>query len=164
MTTIALPEGSLALIDDCDLERLSGYHWHEFAPSGKRIYVSTEVWSHCKRKRVYMHRIVLAAPDDLQVDHINGDGLDNRRCNLRLATQAENSANRSKTHGRFAYKGLRFHAGRRKPWAAQITQNYKAITIGYYATPAEAAAAYDEKAQELFGEFARLNFPAERSL
>ena len=107
-----------------------------------------------------MHRLIMNAPKGLQVDHINNVGIDNRRFNLRLCNQSNNQANRGldkdNTSG---YKGVTFKKDkpRNKPWQAQINYKGKHYSIGYFATKEEAAKAYNAKAKEFFGEFARLN-------
>lgn len=89
------------------------------------------------------------------VDHINGNKLDNRKSNLRICTDAENARNSSKKSGNF--KGVQWRSDKHK-FRARIMDNGKEIFIGYFTNEIEAAKAYDTKAKELFGEFARLNF------
>lgn len=121
----------------------------------KKYYVRRE-----DDKTCYMHRDVmekhLGRPlsSNERVDHIDGNGLNNSIENLRLCTPSQNAANRPPIRGR-KYKGL--YKTRNNKWSAQITFNYKKISLGVYLTEIEAARAYNEKAKELFGEFARLN-------
>jgi hypothetical protein len=97
------------------------------------------------------------------VDHINGDGLDNRRVNLRPAAQSTNGANVGpRSHNASGYKGVGWHKGGRK-WVAQITAKGRHYHLGLFTDPAEAARAYDAAALHHFGAFARLNFPQEQS-
>jgi len=119
-----------------------------------------------KYKKVYIdgkydreHRIVWKThfgkiPVGMDVDHINQDKSDNRIENLRLGTRSQNKSN-SKKHkdNRSGFKGVTYYK-RYNKWMAQISHNYKKITIGYFDTPQEAHAAYKKKAIELFGEFA----------
>lgn len=107
---------------------------------------------------VKLHRCITGAKTGQVVDHINGDKLDNRRCNLRICTQAQNCRNnrnvrKNKTS---LYKGVSKYWNK---WKAQIQVDKKKTHIGYYPTQEDAARAYDEKALELHGEFAYLNFP-----
>ena len=105
-----------------------------------------------------MHRLILGITCDSQGDHINGDGLDNRRANLRPVTHAQNMQNRRGNGPTF--KGIYcVERTTRNPWMAKIAVAKKQIYLGYYATPEDAARAYDEAAKKYFGEFARLNFP-----
>ncbi len=103
-------------------------------------------------KRMLLHRAILNAPVDMQVDHINGDPLDNRRENLRLATPSQNSAN-YKTR---EYKGVR---RRWRKYSARVQHGGEVKHLGMFSTAEEAARAYDRAAFEIWGEYARLNFP-----
>lgn len=108
--------------------------------------------------KVLMHRLVMGFPSGRQVDHINGDGLDNRRSNLRLASMSQQQMNRTATGwGRSGYKGVTFH-GATGLWMARCTKDGKCQTV-YRKSVEEAAKAYDQLARQTFGEFARLNFP-----
>lgn len=110
-----------------------------------------------KQKRIFLHRVILDAPVGVDVDHINGNGLDNRRCNLRPATQAQNRHNqrlaRNNSSGR---KGVRWHRQKHK-WYAQIKVAGKHLHLGAFTDLDEAARAYDKAAIAHFGEFALTN-------
>jgi hypothetical protein len=112
------------------------------------------------RLHVYMHRLVIGAGPGDKVDHVNRDGLDNRRINLRLATSSQNSANRIADRRRngtsSAYKGVSWDKSRQR-WTTYITVDGHHRHLGRYATELEAAAAYDAAAEEAWGDFARLN-------
>lgn len=111
-----------------------------------------------KRKAIYMHLEIMSVPDGMEVDHINGNGLDNRRENLRLCTRAQNRMNSVKRIGKSStFNGVYWHKNCRK-WRASLKLDGKEIHIGYFNTELDAAEAYDEKAFELFGEFAKPNF------
>ncbi len=106
-----------------------------------------------------MHRVIKGAKAGQSVDHVNGNGLDNRRSNLRLCAHAENLRNR-KIHknNKSGFKGVR----KRKEsslWRAEIRSNHKFYFLGNFHSAEEAAHAYDAAALKLHGEFARLNFP-----
>lgn len=103
-----------------------------------------------------MHRLLMDAGKGQQIDHANGDGLDNRRANLRFCTSSQNNWN-SKPKGNSPYKGISQRASGK--WYAMICRDRKHYWLGMHDTPEEAARAYDEAAKRLHGEFARLNFP-----
>jgi len=106
-----------------------------------------------------MHRSILNVPDSLVVDHINGNGLDNRKANLRPATRSQNACNIPKYKpSRSKYKGLTWHKARRK-WNARIRKNGKTYSLGYFDSQIPAAKAYDTAAKKLHKNFAKLNFP-----
>ena len=105
-----------------------------------------------------MHRLIMDAPDGLQVDHINHNGLDNRRANLRCCTQSQNQWNRSKSKGDFTskFKCVRRHK-RDKKWYVEPTINGKKVWVGSFDSEQEAARAYNQWAIAHCGEFAQLN-------
>ena len=156
------------MFDDEDYELLSKYHWCISDTSNRSHRVAVGYLSSIKRAGqplVLMHRLITDAPKGSVVDHINHVSTDNRKVNLRVCSQQSNSFNRVEwkpgaiTSSR--YKGVRnkgYEAGRkRKPWQAYIKHDYRQIFLGYYETEDEAAAAYNCKALELFGEYAFLN-------
>jgi hypothetical protein len=106
-----------------------------------------------------MHRLILGIADPkLDVDHRDGDGLNNCRSNLRVATRQQNGSNQRKRANSNTYKGVCFDKSRNR-WLAGIKVNYKRINLGRFESEIEAAQMYDVAAKELHGEFARLNFP-----
>lgn len=111
--------------------------------------------------RVELHRFIMNAPKGMVVDHINHNGLDNRKENLRICTHKENTRNSRASYGKVAFKGVTDKScdHRPLPYCAEIKRKNSGKFIGYYATPEEAAIAYDEAAKEEFGEFAHINFP-----
>lgn len=107
--------------------------------------------------KVLMHRLILLAPDTTLVDHINGDPLDNRRENLRYATQSQQNANRHRTFGASRFKGVYRRRDGLK-WCAQCrVPGGKQRYLGSFDSEEDAARAYNAAATELFGEYARLN-------
>ncbi len=107
--------------------------------------------------RTFMHRKIINVPKDLQTDHINNNGLDNRKINLRLCTNSQNSQNRRHyTNKSSKYKGVSWHKFKKK-WRAQIGLNKKRIHLGYFEAEKEAAKIYNKEAKELFGDFAYIN-------
>ena len=150
--------GHLFPIDAEDLPKISGYKWSVSSDGGDRMYVSTRI----EGKKIYLHRFLLEAPHGKRVDHRNGDTLDNRKANLRLATHQQNMFNRrkAKTYGRkpttSSFKGVSWDnsCGRYK---AQIMKDRVNHNLGRFRDQRSAAMAYARAAQEMFGEFAYTN-------
>jgi hypothetical protein len=152
---IKLSWGKWAVIDAEDYARLSQYQWCA-VEKARTCYAKT---FDLDGAILSMHRVVANAPKGLLVDHINHNGLDNRKSNLRLCTNSQNLQNKRPRSGCTSkYKGVYWHKDRKK-FCAKIHLNRKAIHLGYFKDEIEAAKAYDKKAIELFGEFAYLNFP-----
>ena len=150
---IPLTQGRFALVDDADYEWLSRFGWY-FDRYARRSTRQGEF-----RGGIRMHREILNAPAHMQVDHRNGNRLDNQRSNLRLATATENARNKKvRSGGSSRYKGVHVY---RDGWRAAATIGNTNIYLGYFTDEAEAARAYDNAAREYFGDFARLNFPPE---
>lgn len=147
--TIVLSRGEYALVDLQDYDLLSSVKWSCVVPNGTHKYAVRMDGS----KYVYMHRVIMGAESCQLVDHINGNTLDNRRENLRLATKSQNGVNTAKSRGASKYKGVWFRA-RKRPWVAEIHKDGVKYHLGSYATEDEAAAAYNKKAVDLFGNFA----------
>lgn len=157
MKTIQLTQGKVALVDDADYAELSKYKWCAWRIGGN-WYSKRGIGTRKSFTQVYMHRVIMGALPGQQVDHINGDGLDNRRCNLRIATMAQNQANRRKSPGTSsAYKGVTLDT-KKGGWIAYIKVRQKRIHLGHFADEVDAARAYDAAALKYFGEFARPNF------
>lgn len=157
MSTILTRKNEEILVSKEDMLLLSGFTWH--INSG---YAKTRIG----KKVIKMHRLLLEAPIDKEVDHINGDKLDNRRENLRLVTHAENQANRKVNHtSSSGLKGVIYDRfmQRQKRWKAHIYHNGQRTTIGHYYTKEQAAEAYDKTAIKLKGKFARTNRVGETS-
>jgi hypothetical protein len=150
---IVLQGGKIALVDDADFETVRRLKWRVHQ-SKNTFYVTTG-----HKPALPLHRFLLKPLPDQVVDHVNGDGLDNRRENLRACTQLDNMKNqRRHADSRSPFKGIWWSKDCRK-WAAQIYHAGKRKYLGLFAKPEDAAKAYDAKARELFGPFARLNFP-----
>ncbi len=156
MAEILLHGGHVAVIDDDDLPLVAGYKWCAHESSNNKRYVVTHTYSEDgARTAIYLHRMLLSAPKGVQVDHINRDGLDNRRANLRLCTHNENQHNRSKqANNTSGYKGVSW-CKRNKRWGARIVVDGASYRLGLFDTPEEAHAAYCRAAAFLHGEFAR---------
>lgn len=148
-----------AIVDDEDYPVLSRFKWTiQDGDKDQTVYARTKMGINT----ILIHHLVMGT--GAMIDHKNRIGLDNTKKNLRIATQSENQANavkRRSMNGKKTsskYKGVCWHKQRNK-WSVNIGKNGKQIYLGLFESEEEAAKAYDEKARELFGEFARLNFP-----
>ena len=164
--TIPLTRGYVATVDPVDYENLSRFKWHavvvarDVAYAVRTASVKTPSGGQAKRT-VFMHREILGLEggDGKEVDHVNGDGLDNRRSNLRVASRRENLRNRRSFAGSTSrYCGVGWRASR-GVWRARITIEGREMSLGHFASEIEAALSYDEAARRWFGPYARLNFP-----
>lgn len=157
MKEITLTHNKVALVDDEDFNRLNEWAWSARKGKNGKWYAHRSNGE--KNPTVHMHREIMGAKEGEQVDHWNGNGLDNRRENLRLCSNQQNSQNRGLgRNSSTGFKGVTWHKGREK-YRAYIKVNGRQIHIGYYKTSIEAAQAYDGRAVELFGRFARINLP-----
>jgi hypothetical protein len=144
------------LIDDEDYERVKGINWHLTPTScgGPYAYRSKRINGKCCV--IYLHRFIINVPDDKEVDHINGDTLDNRKANLRICNKEENAQNKGmQSNNTSGYKGV-FYENRRKKWRAKIDAHGKRIHLGYFEAPEEAYASYCEASKKYHGEFGRV--------
>lgn len=151
--TIKVGKSFTAIVDEQDYEIVSARLWF----SSRKL--------HCRYARTVledgrtlsMHRLILGTNSTLDVDHINGNGLDNRRENLRVCTRSENLQN-SRKHCKSSsrFKGV-YWEPRRKRWVAQIRHNKVKKYLGSFGSEVDAAAAYDSAAKNLFGDFANAN-------
>lgn len=148
-------ESKFALVDDEDYEELVKHNW----TLSNRGYALRSAYNKGMSKTILMHRAVLNAKKGLIVDHINHDKLDNQKINLRLCTNSQNQQNsKSKKNSTSIYKGVSLERGKYRVCISfQKDGKTNRIHLGYFATEAEAAHAYNLKATELFGEFAFLN-------
>lgn len=154
---IPLTRGKVALVDDADYDRIAPHKWvaRPSDQSAERWYAYRSQAIPGSPKTLYMHRSVLLAPAHLLVDHVNGDGLDNRRSNLRLATHGGNVINRECPNST-GYRGVRAEGSR---YWAQIEVAGTVVRVRGCPSAEVAARAYDALAREFQGEFAHLNFP-----
>jgi len=150
---IPLTKGKFAIVDADDYDWLNRHKW---CISKKRYSFYACRQTHAEK--IFMHRVITNAPKGMLVDHIDGNGLNNRRSNLRICTIAQNNRNSRPWRRSYSkYKGVSWCQAAGK-WRARIRPNHKQIHLGCFDTQIEAARAYDKKAKELFGEFAYLNF------
>jgi hypothetical protein len=158
MKTIPLTQGKVALVDDEDYEMLSQWKWFAWeSPKSHSIwYAHTSCLLNGKRTVFSMHRLLMGHPLRLHVDHKNRDGLDNRRCNLRLATASQNIANSPSRRGSSLFKGV-YWTQDRKRWTAHIKKDRQTYFLAHCRKEEDAAIYYNVAAQLFFGEFAYLN-------
>lgn len=153
MKYLKLNNSYRTIVDDSTFDYVNQWKWS----------LHTTPWAkyaarYDKGKYIYLHRFLTEASAGMQVDHINGNGLDNRISNLRLCTASQNGHNKVKSRGKSKYKGVSYFKGgtRIKRWCATIKVQNKKYHIGYFLTQEEAYAAYCKKSTELVGEFSRL--------
>jgi hypothetical protein len=160
MREIALTQGKVALVDDEDFVRVASFKWH--AKRGmtgvwyavRTIPSSTTKSGHTEQ---LLHRFLLDVPGGVGIDHENRNGLDNQRHNLRIASKAQNAANRLPQRNSLSgFKGVTWDTADAK-WRARIHIRGKSVSLGRFPTPEAAARAYDRAAREEWGEFARTN-------
>jgi len=156
MKRIPLNHGQTALIDNSDYKLIKEYKWRIDKGNSCYYAITNTINAEGKKVPIRMHTILMNTPPGMQVDHINGDGLDNRRCNLRICTNSQNRMNQHKAIGRSKYKGVTWHSIGKK-WQARININGKHTHLGLFKKEENAAEAYNRAAKEHFGEFANLN-------
>ena len=156
---IPLTRGLHAIVDAEDHEWLSRHKWQVQPSANHKTWYAKR--SHHGRL-ILMHREIIKAPRGMFVDHINGNGLDNRRCNLRICTPRQNSCNRSKQrHTRHRFIGVR-PCGK-NTYQATVMHKGKTHRGGTFTDEVKAAKARDRLARQLHGPYARLNFPEHRN-
>jgi len=152
---IKLYSGEHVLVDKEDYDELNKYVWRKANGRGTTYAYRNEKERPGIFKRVMMHRAIMKTPKGLVVDHVNHNGLDNRKCNLRNCTYTENLLNSNKKiMASSGYMGV--HKLRDK-WMARIQFENITYRLGYFKNKVDAAMAYNEKAREFFGKYARLN-------
>jgi hypothetical protein len=161
---LPLSKGKVAILEDVD-GRFAAFDW--YATRRRNTFYAMRDTSAAEQaagasRKIYLHRAVMGALPGVQVDHRDGDGLNCRRGNLRLATRQENGVNsRRRSDNGSGFKGVHWHRGAGR-WRAQIRAGSRRWHLGYFATAEDAARAYDAAALELHGEFAKPNFPTNR--
>ena len=144
---IPITQGQFAIVDDEDFQSLSTHKWY-FTGKYARRHINKTI-------SILMHREIMNHPQGSEVDHIDGDRLNNTRSNLRVCSHAQNGYNRKiSRNNACGFKGV---VKRKNRWVAQIYVNDKWTYLGTYHDPKSAALAYNQGASKYFGEFARLN-------
>jgi hypothetical protein len=156
---IPLTRGFVALVDDEDYEAVSQFKWFLTA-YGRYTTKDSKMVNRVRGKRMYMHRFLWnrwGFPSAPQLDHVNGDGLDNRKCNLRPATVSQNMSNSAfRSHNTSGYRGVSEH--NKGSWQAYVRIGKKKKHLGLFCSAESAARVYDAWAKEAYQDFARLNF------
>lgn len=150
---VPLTQGYEAIIDASDAHLVEGSNWYAFIKPGQPIYAQRHT-ARPNRKIVHMHRVIASTPQGMDTDHINGNGLDNRKANLRNSTKAQNQYNSKRpTHNTSGFKGVHF-CNRQKKFIARIKVMGKLIHIGSFQTAEDAFSARCAAAERLHGGFA----------
>lgn len=154
---VPLTLGYEATIDASDVAAVGEMNWHAKVDKRSDGSVRAVYAVHSgNRLKVKMHRLIVKSPNGVEVDHVNGNGLDNRKINLRYATASENRRNQKKrVDNTSGVKGVVWVADRHK-WVAQIYANGRRTQLGYFAKLEEAKAAYSQASINLHGEFSRI--------
>lgn len=148
---ISLTNGGIVLVDEEDFQKLSAFKWHR-RTNGIHSYA----YRMKNGTTLAMHRVIINIPDGMQTDHIDGNGLNNLRSNLRVATCAQNQFNASGWPGTSIFKGVHWDKWHKK-WRVMIRITYRRIFLGYFKSELEAAKSYNEAALKYHGYFAKLN-------
>lgn len=156
MAKVILTRGYTTMVDEADLHRVAAYSWIAHTSSSGLVYAARWVNQNGRQKRILLHRWLLDATPTQQIDHCDRDTLNNRRVNLRFATQAENNRNRMFGKRASGRKGVyRNGAG----WLTRICVNGQRLNLGTHAERDAAAGLYDLAARTFHKEFAATNFP-----
>ncbi len=154
--TIPLSQGYAAIVDTADYDRVASHLWSVLKTT-RANYACRGFRKDGRQVMALMHREIMAAPDDMQVDHRNHNGLDNRRTNLRICTNQQNIMNPRRRAGSSRFKGVSLNK-RLSKWSAQIMVDGRKKHLGFFLEEMDAATAYDAAAKIHYGDFANLNF------
>jgi hypothetical protein len=153
---VPLTQGYEAVIDAVDAPLVSGWNWCAGVKRPDLVYGMRTDRSGVRQKTIMLHRQIMGFPELYQIDHVNGNPLDNRRCNLRLATASQNQHNqRIRCDNTSGFKGVSWYPNYKK-WLATICFKGRSHNLGYFETPEAAHAAYCEASARLHGEFGRV--------
>jgi hypothetical protein len=158
MKRIKLTQGKQAIVDNNDYGKISTFKWN-VAEQKCTSYASRAIKVNGKWTTQYMHRLIMDAPVGMDVDHINRNGIDNRKENMRICTRSQNLQWKRPT-GASGYKGV-YWCKNKKKWRVQIKVDDKRMSLGSYSNKIDAAKAYDTAAKIAHGEFAYINIPKE---
>jgi hypothetical protein len=157
---IPLTQGKEAIVDDCDYDHLMQWRWFYHWKGRSTGYAQRAEYANGQQNKVYLHRVVAERCGletvGRQIDHVDGDGLNNCRNNLRVATNRQNAGNQKRQcNNTSGFNGVVW-AQRERKWRARIGEGGRQH-LGYFDDPRDAARAYNEAAMKHFGEFACLN-------
>lgn len=159
MKLIPLTQGKSAKVDDSDYEWLSKWKWNADRRKSGKWYARRSYYVNGKRLKAYMHVEIMSPARGLDIDHIDGDGCNNQRFNMRVVQHQQNTWNQKKRSNNVSgYKGVSWYNPSRK-WRACIVVDARQIHLGYYFDVLEAAKSYDQAASLYHGAYALLNFP-----
>lgn len=148
--SISLSQNKFALVDDNDFEQANQFKWHFDGRYAAR-------YTGYKGKKIYLHRFIINAINNQEVDHVNGNKLDNQKSNLRIVTRSQNNYNqKQRLNTSSKFKGVCWHK-KAKKWMAYIQVNHKLLYLGLFTNEIEAAKAHNETALKYRGKFAKLN-------
>lgn len=157
MKLIPLTQGKFAMVDDADYDEISKHNWYTHGSRHTFYAYRKTSGSRANRKSLIMHRVLLGVTDStIHIDHRDGNGLNNQRSNIRVATASQNMANRRKIGGVSKHLGVYYNKVAKK-WASAVSKNNVKYRLGYFDNENDAAIAYNKKAIELHGDFAKLN-------
>lgn len=157
MKTIRLTRNKFALVDDQDFNWLNEFNWYAHKGKSPGLWYVSRGVNKPKRTTISMHRLILDVPQGVDIDHIDRNGLNNQRNNLRVATKIQNAGNQRKIVGASSrYKGVTWHK-RDNRWQAQLQTKKRMLFLGTFTIEQEAALAYDEAAMKYFGAYAYTN-------
>lgn len=157
MKKIKLSQNLYAIVDDEDFGMLNQFKWSACKQRNTHYATRAIKLADGKWTSIKMHRLIMRTSKGIQIDHINGNGLDNQKKNLRFCSNAENARNRgAQTNSTTKYKGV-FWDKYHKKWTARIQVNYKNVFLGYFKNITDAIFAYNQASVNYFGRFAKLN-------
>jgi hypothetical protein len=152
MKKIKLTQGKYTTVDDEDFVSLNKYKWY----ATKKFKTYYAVRSLKNGSKIQMHRVILNTPENMETDHVDGDGLNNQKNNLRACTHSENQSNKSKyVNNTTGYKGLSW-CERNKKWLVRISVNKKRFYLGHFKSKKEASEVYNIACLKKHGKFAKI--------
>lgn len=153
---VPLTQNLFSVVDAVDAKMVGRYCWQARRGTHTDYAIRTSRATGEPKSTVFMHRLILNPPRDMEVDHRDGDGLNNRRTNLRMCSHVQNSRNQRSRCGSSEYKGVSWDGNAQK-WRASIKQEGRCVYLGSFGTEVSAARAYNEAAVNRFGQFACVN-------